>query len=232
MGSLRVDDILGGGWIAAFFIAVLAVLAWVNSISPKKWRLLSQTFFRLRLGRQTMREDINMQDRSLLGLLLVATLVTGLFGWQAGVVHGLFSMDEAAGGSLRFAEICIIALIVLSLHLMVIKTASMLFQADGGAGEYFYTIVLMFIALGLFLIPVTLLAAYQVRWRQVMVAIGGVAVLVMLLYRWVRAMAIGLGQGTPAGYIVLYLCAAEFLPAAIAVQSLQHVLNVDAEPHP
>ena len=50
--------------------------------SQKRRRLLWGATVRARLGRQTLREDIDLQDRTLIALVLVSVLITGLFGYQ------------------------------------------------------------------------------------------------------------------------------------------------------
>ena len=85
-GTPLMGDALGSEWTTVLLLGVLAVLAWTNRTAARKWRVLARGLFRMRLGRQLMREEIDLQDRSLLVLLGVSVLVLGLFGWQAGVV--------------------------------------------------------------------------------------------------------------------------------------------------
>ena len=40
-----------------------------------------------------------------------------------------------------------------------------------------------------------------------------------LAYRWLRGVWIGLGEGVPLRYIILYFCAAELMPVLLAVHA-------------
>lgn len=226
MGTPRVVDPLSTEWVALFFVAVVAGLVWIHAISPRKWRLLLHAVTRLRLGRQTMREDLDLQDRALIALLVMATALIGLFAYQLGVSQGGFIPSWS-----KALEIMLIVLVTLGIQMGLLRLAGYLFQGDGGAGEYIYTIVLLVIALGLVLLPVDLLAAYHPDRRTALLAFGVLAVVAMVLYRWLRAVVIGVGSGTPLGYILLYLCALEILPVAIAIRSLQQALPPDVRPH-
>ena len=43
-----------------------------------------------------------------------------------------------------------------------------------------------------------------------------------VLYRWFRAVLIGVGEGVPLRHVFLYLCTAEIVPVAIAIHSATH----------
>jgi hypothetical protein len=43
----------------------------------------------------------------------------------------------------------------------------------------------------------------------------------MLVFRWFRALLCGRGGGLSTGYVLLYLCALEILPVALALQQLR-----------
>lgn len=226
MGTLRPSDPLNTEWVAIFFIAVVAALAWIHAISPRKWRLLVQSVSRLRLGRQTIREDVDLRDRTLIALLVIAAALIGLFSYQWSV-----NVGRVEPAWLHAVEAMMIVLVVITAQITLVRGAGFLFQADGGGEEYIYTFVLLVVALGLILLPIALLVAYRPEWRPVLLAIGALAMALMVLYRWLRAVAIGSGSGTPFRYIFLYLCALEILPVAIAFRTLQQALPPDVRPH-
>ena len=82
MGTLRFQDPLSADWVALLFVLVLAQLAWTNVTSPKKWRLVMEGAFRTRISRRSMREEIDLQDRSLPGLWWAALVGGALFIYQ------------------------------------------------------------------------------------------------------------------------------------------------------
>jgi hypothetical protein len=73
--------------------------------------------------------------------------------------------------------------------------------------------------LGLVLLPVVALMAYQPEWRPTLRVAGLLLTGSMLGYRWVRGMLIGVGEGVSPRHVFLYLCTAEMLPVALAVHA-------------
>ena len=216
-GTLRINDPLSADWVTGILLLVFVLLAYTNVASPKKWRLLWSSMFTLRLGKQVLREDVDPQDRTLIGLIVVAVVMLALFAYQVAVVSGVPSSDLALfGRSLLFVVVALLA------HVLVLNLLGVLFRADGGLMEYLYTMLLITIVLGMVLLPVVLLVAYQPGLRSVLVPLGGTVVALLVLYRWSRAVLIGVGEGVPLRHVFLYLCTAEIVPVVLAIHSATH----------
>lgn len=216
-GAERAGDPLSADWVSLLLLACVLVLATINVGSPRKWRVLRQSVWRLRMGQQTLREEVDLRDRNVLGLMIVAAVSVALFLWQAGVwraVSHMPSLAAIAGG--------IIALLIA--HAILLWIVSALAKADGGGSEYLFSGALLFVSLGIVLLPIGTLMAYQPQWRDTLLVIGLCLVGAMLLYRWVRGAWIGIGQGVAPGYIFIYLCAAEIMPLLLAAQALQRTI--------
>ena len=213
--TLRVHDILNEGWVGALLLGAIIVLAWTNVSARKKWNLLREGVFRLRLGQQTMRDDISLRDRGLIALILTAVVLIALFVYQLSVHTG-----NLGSGSNGYMSILLAVGLVVAGQALLVRFTSWFFKADPGLGEYLYTSLLLTTAAGLALLPAVLVIAYQPSARSIAVVVGAGVLAAMLLYRWFRAVVIGLGQGVGAGSIFLYICAAEILPAALAAQAL------------
>ena len=216
-GTLRINDPLSADWVTGILLLVFVLLAYTNVASPKKWRLLWSSMFTLRLGKQVLREDVDPQDRTLIGLIVVAVVMLALFAYQVAVVSGVPSSDLALfGRSLLFVVVALLA------QVLVLNLLGVLFRADGGLMEYLYTMLLITIVLGMVLLPVVLLVAYQPGLRSVLVPLGGTVVALLVLYRWSRAVLIGVGEGVPLRHVFLYLCTAEIVPVVLAIHSATH----------
>ncbi len=211
---VRANDPLKAEWVTALLLAVFGALAYTNIGSPKKWRLLSQAMFRMRLGRQTLREEIDLQDRTFLGLLMVAIAVISLFVWQA-FVH---SADENA---LTYGQWFVTVSLALAGHGLLLRLLTSLLATDRGLSEHLSTGLLLFILNGMALLPVSVLIAYQPEWRSSLFVVGSILIALLLLYRWVRGAWIGLGEGVPVRYIFLYICAAEVIPVLLLIRAFR-----------
>ncbi|MCB9183149.1 MAG: DUF4271 domain-containing protein [Flavobacteriales bacterium] len=212
-GIPRASDPLTAEWATGVFLSCLLILATINLGSPRKWRVLRQAAFRMRLGRQTLRDEVDTSDRNLLGLLGVATAATAMLLWQVGMQYG-------PPGTPDYWVVFLALCAILGAQAVLIRLTANLAQADGGATEYLYTGTLLYAALGIALLPVVMLAAYWPEWRPGLLWTGLVLSALALLYRWVRGAWMGLGEGVPLRYIFLYLCAAEMLPLALVLHLL------------
>jgi len=217
MDQLRGVDYLAPEWVAGLLLLAMGLLAWVNLVSPRQWTVLARSFGALRLGRHRLREELDMRDRTLAGLAVLSILVLALFAYQVLLYHG-----RVAHGAAEFARVLLVVAAVLAGQVVVLQALRWLPGEDGGLKEYLYTVIVFQVVLGLLLLPVAALMAYpgQVAWRGWLWQAGMAIVAAVVLFRWVRAVAVGLGNGTPVRYIFLYLCALEILPAALA---LEHV---------
>jgi hypothetical protein len=216
-GSLRAHDALAADWVAALLASCLLVLATISIGSPRKWRLLRQAAFRMRIGRQALRDETDLGDRSILGLLTVAVISMGLFLWQCAA---LYRPDLQATFGLVVAGVAA----VLLAQGIALRLSSLLAGADGGTREHLFTGTLLHTATGLALLPIAVLMAYQVSWRPALTAAGLGLLALAAAFRWLRGAWIGAGEGVSPRYIILYLCAAELLPFLLAWHALRQSL--------
>jgi hypothetical protein len=218
MDVLRGTDPLSGDWMALVVVLATGLLGWINVVAPKKWRLLTSTVFGLRLGRQSMRDEVDLQDRTLVALVIMAMGVLALFLYQWGVLYG-----GGTQGLLVWARIFGLCLALFVGQVLLLRMLGLLFRGDGGSMEYVYTLLLLNVALGVALLPVVALMAWphQPSWRPWISGLGLFLLGAMLLFRWFRALLCGRGGGLPTGYVLLYLCALEILPVALALQHLR-----------
>lgn len=216
MGEPRIHDPLSADWVVLVLLALLAQLAWTNVVSPRKWSLILDGAFRARISRRSLREDIDLQDRSMLGLLAALLAGLALFVQQALVLRG--SLDAGISG---YAGVAVALLLLVFLQVYLLRALSWLFRGDGGLQEYTYALVLNHLVLGAALLPVAVLVAFRPELRPILLPVGGAIAAVVVLLRWGRAVLIGRSAGVPFRHIFLYLCAAEMLPVLFVLRSLQ-----------
>lgn len=219
MDELRAVDALGSGWLAGILILTVGMLAWVQMVSPRQWVVLSKSFGAFRLGRHRLREELDMRDRTLTGLAVMSTVVIALFGYQIFLYN-----DWIQHGIMGFLQILLVVTLVILAQLALLQTIRLLPALDGGLEEYLYTVIVFHVVLGLLLLPVVTLMSFpgKVLWREWIWLVGLAIVGATILFRWVRAVVVGMGNGTPLRYIFLYLCTLEILPAALALEQARH----------
>ena len=214
MDQLRAIDPLGAGWLAVVVLLACGALAWVNLTAPRQWGVLLHSFASVRLGKQRVRAELDLSDRNLALLLLTAILLIGVFAYEVAYFRGW-----GASGLAAFGKALGLTAIVVMAQMILLRTVRALADADGGLEEYLRTVVVLNVVLGLALLPLAIAMAWPawVAWRTPVCIAGLVLAAAVLLFRWVRAVAIGLGHGTPIRYVFIYLCAAEAMPFALAL---------------
>jgi hypothetical protein len=227
MDQLRAVDHLGVGWMAGILVLALGVLAWVNMVSPRQWTVVSRSFLAFRLGSNRLREDLDLRDRTLTGLLILATVVIAVFTYQSLLYRGWVVPGFGTAG-----RILLFVVGITVAQLLLIRSLAFLAGPDGDQKEYFYTVIIIHICLGLLLVPVVTLMAYppRVAWREGVWLAGMALVAALVLFRWVRAVVVGLGGGVPLRYIFIYLCALEILPVGLLLERAWHF--IPPTPHP
>lgn len=225
--TLRATDALASDWMVGVLLVVFGCLAFASMASPRKLGLLFSSFFALRLGKQTLRDELDLRDRTLVVLFIAGAMLIALFGYQLTLYGG-----GVEPGFLYYLEVLGLVAGGLLVPLLVLQCISLLAGTEEGIGEYFHTVVLFNIMMGLVLLPATMLMAYPyaIPWRDWVWPIGLLAVLLLLLFRWGRALVIGVAEGVPLRYIFLYLCGAEIVPVALFYQQLRHLLPALAHP--
>jgi len=208
LDKLRPVDPLSAEWVTAVFLGVVVIMAMVNMSAPRKWRLLVRSMFVMRLGKQALREEMDLQDRAFLGLLLAGTTILALFGWQSLTLHGQGT---------AFPVLLGVVAGIIALHYFLIRAVGLVMRSALGMEEYLYTGFLIFMLTGVLLLPLVVFIAYRAEWRSWALIAGAVVLLLLLLYRWFRGAWIGMGEGIPLRYIILYFCAAELLPVLLVL---------------
>ena len=156
-----------------------------------------------------------MRDRTLTGLVVLSTFVIAMFAYQVLLYHGWIQH-----GFVEFGRILLVVAVVAFAQVAFLRAITVLPANDGGTEEYLYTVILMHVVMGLFLLPVVTVMSFpwRVAWREWAWIVGAAIIGFTILFRWVRAATIGMGNGVPLRYIFIYLCALEILPVGLAIE--------------
>jgi Domain of unknown function (DUF4271) len=214
-GTLRFHDSFGAGWVAIVLLLLLAMLAWVNTSRSKVWRVLGEAVLRARMGKQTLREDVDLKDRAVWVLLASTVLSLSLFLAQ---LHAARTGQAIAPNDFLAWSAGTAAGLVL--HVLFLYGLGWLFRQAERVGEYLYSVIFLHVATGLCILPLAGAIAWNVPLRPGLLVVGVAVVVILLGMRWTKGVLIGLGSGMRLRWIVLYLCAAEVLPIAFLVKSL------------
>lgn len=213
---VRAQDPLSSEWVTMIFLLGLVMLTTILRSAPRKWHSLMRAGFRKRMARQEMQEEMDLRDRNYLGLVLLGIGVLAGFIWQSLHILGV-------NGPSYVVLIGLVTAVLIAQGI-VARLLAFFARTDAGTSEYARTGALIFTLLGLFMLPLAVLIAYRIEWRWHLMVVGMAMGAVALLYRWLRGAWIGMGEGVPLRYIILYFCAAEAMPLLLAVHALRPLL--------
>lgn len=161
------------------------------------------------------REEYALTGRVSIMLSLNFLFMSGLFFWQT---LQYFGID--ADGVQGFGLIMLAVLAAYFVKILSVRMLGSVFELREQASEYSYNILLFNKMAGLFLFPVVLLLAFA---RQIpaefLIWTGLGFLLILLIYRILRALLIGLGSPSVSFlYIIIYLCTLEMLPFVVIIK--------------
>ena len=210
----RAHDPLAADWVTGLFLLALIFIAAINRNAPRKWRFLLREGLRIRQGPKALRDELDLQDRNYLGIVLLAIASIALFAWQS--LH----VEQVEDAPSYLSLIGILTLVLVALW-SIVRLSGVLAGSHAATREHARAGSIILAMLGLALFPLVVLMAFQAAWREELVRVGYVLVTAALLYRWVRGIGVGMVEGVPIRYIILYFCAAEAMPLLLAIHALR-----------
>ncbi len=214
-GVVRAADALQSPWLIGAFFLMLVLLAWCNVTDPLRLRQMIRTAVMVRPPKQTFREEFHLYDRLVLPLLAMAVLSISVFLYQFGVVIGRLAPEQTT-----LLRIVVATILMVIASVALLRAIGWCSNSEQGILQYIYHGILQLILLGLLLLPLSLMLTFAPLPRDLLIFVGLILVGAVVLLRWFRGVSLGLSAGIPVIYIVLYLCAAEILPALIGLRML------------
>jgi Domain of unknown function (DUF4271) len=205
------------GWITLVLMGSFTALVLLHVFDRRRLFQLMNGVFRQGSVSMLYREESTITSRVSILLLINYILMASLFLWQSGSFFGA-QFDHAG----QFGIIALSLILIYLIKITMTRMLGSIFGIRESAVEYVYNIILFNKTTGLILFPVSLMLAFawQVS-RDVLVWTGIVSILLMLIYRTLRLILIGMGTSTVSFfYIILYLCTLEILPFLILFKIL------------
>lgn len=214
------------GWTVVLFIAIFSILAWLNVSYAKRIRQLFEAIASNRYIRQLMREEFAFTHPTSVFLTLIYLLTGSLILTEANYLlqWNVFSSETAPGADfVIFVKFLVLVSVFYFTKLIAIRLSTALFSAAEEGTEYLFNLLLFNNMLGLVFLPLTLAIVFStaIPARTILFLAGGIA-LTAFIFRIIKIIYLG-GMLTKISksYIILYICALEFLPLLVAIKTLQ-----------
>jgi MFS family permease len=204
-------------WMAVVFVLTLIGIAWLRHNDPRRIQRLFLSIFNVRLLRQVLREEIAFSNSTSFVLSTIALFGISLFLYVGKMVLGVEAIEGS--GLLLFGKISLLVFIVYLIKFLGIRAIQILGDGDFGLSEYVFNVFLFNQIAGLVLMPVMAIAVYvSLPFALIVTAAGAVVLSSFILIRIGRGLSNAMRLHVRPFYIVLYLCALEFLPLALLIK--------------
>lgn len=221
--QIKADYTLGEEWMIGLFALVLAIVAFVKFRHSKKFNKLFEAFQNPRMVRQLMREEQVFANGPSVLLDVNFWLMLSLFIYFL-IKQSSETLYDTYGIHIMWVTmLCVLAAYIIK-YLAVLILGSF-FDKSYGSGEYLYNVYIINKAMGLILLPLNIMIAFfPIKTSLFLIVLTIVIISLLLAFRTIRGVRIGMDNNAKELYLFLYLCALEILPLAMIVQELNTLI--------
>jgi len=207
------------GWFFPVLLFVLTIYTWLRIFYYKYFNQLIQAFLNTNLTNQMVRDENILVQRASILLALTFNIIAALFLYLLSLEIG-WSLGGIGNGFNRFAFFITIVSAAYTFKFLILKIIGWLFDLDREMATYIFNIFLIINVLGLVLVPIVALMAYNPHIEPHFLAILSLWVIgIAFCYRIFRGLLSGLSvSGFSPLYLFLYLCTLEIAPLLVLIR--------------
>lgn len=200
-------------WLFPVLLFVFAILTWLRIFYSKYFSQMTQALLNNNLTNQIVRDENILVQRASIFLSIAFNLIGALFLYLVSIHYG-WEVGGIGTGFQRFIFYAIIVSAIYVLKFLVLKISGWLFNLDREMATYIFNIFLINNLVGLALLPIIALLAYnQVLSVSVLVILSTVIISAGLVYRVFRGLMISFSvSGFSVPYLILFLATFELAP--------------------
>lgn len=206
-------------WFFPVFIVVLAIYTWLRIFYNKYFNQLLQAFLNTNLTNQIVRDENILVQRASILLALTFNIIAALFLYLLSLELD-WNLGGIGEGFNRFAFFITIVSAAYTFKFLILKIIGWLFDLDREMATYIFNIFLINNVLGLILVPIVALMAYNPFIESPFIAVLSIWLIGMaFLYRLIRGLLSGMSvSGFSPLYLFLYLCTLEIAPLLVLIR--------------
>lgn len=206
-------------WFFPVFILTLAIYTWLRIFYNKYFNQLLQAFLNTNLTNQMVRDENILVQRASILLALTFNIIVSLFLYLLSIELN-WNLGKIGVGFNRFAFFLTIVSAVYTFKFLTLKIIGWLFDLDREMATYIFNIFIINNVLGLVLVPIVALMAYNPVIEPHFLAVLSLWIIgIAFLYRLLRGLASGLSvSGFSVLYLFLYLCTLEIAPLLVLIR--------------
>ncbi len=206
-------------WFFPVMLFVLAIYTWLRLFYNKYFNQLIEAFLNSNLTNQIVRDENILVQRASILLALTFNIIAALFLYLLSLEIG-WGLGGIGTGFNRFAFFITIVSAGYTFKFLILKIIGWLFDLDREMATYIFNIFLINNVLGLILVPIVALMAYNPAIQTHFLANLSLWLIALAFcYRIFRGLRSGLSvSGFSPLYLFLYLCTLEIAPLLVLIR--------------
>lgn len=203
-------------WVPGFLLVSLFIFAWIKILYQKYIVQVITSVLNYQTATRLLRERNILFQNMALGLNFVFAINTGLFLYY---LIQYFNPQFNMGQVITVFSLAVSIIIFYNVKTFFCRLLGNIFQIKEEFAEYVHNINLYNKNVGLFLFPIVVSFPYiGIEYKTLLVYTGILIIGGLYILRIIRGVQIILRKGASIFYLILYLCAVEFLPVILLVK--------------
>jgi hypothetical protein len=206
-------------WFFPLIIIILIVFTWLRLFYSKFFSQMVQAFLNSNLANQIVRDENIFVQRASVYLSILFNLVAALFLYLLSIRFN-WSLGGIGNGFSRYVFFVITVSSAYAIKFLILKICGWLFEQEREMATYIFNIFLINNILGMALLPIICLIAYnEALTFSWVLTLPIILIAIAFLWRIFRGLQIGLSitSFSPL-YLFLYLCTLEIAPLVVLIR--------------
>lgn len=206
-------------WLFPILILVVLVFTWLRIFYQKYFSQMIQAVLNNNLTNQIVRDENILVQRASVFLSIAFHLTGALFLYLVSIYLG-WGVGGLGTGFSRFLFFTVLVSLVYTLKFLILKISGWLFNLEREMSTYIFNIFLINNCVGIALVPVIALLAYN-QWlpASTLILTGAILIGMGYVYRSVRGILIGFSvPGFSFLYLLLFLATFEIAPLIVIIR--------------
>lgn len=198
-------------WLLGVILVALILFASVRLVFGKYLSHLMTSLINYSTASRLFRERGYKITHGSFRLDVMSLLVTSIFVYQLSNHDGSFTWLGLGGYKLLFAYFALLGAYGIG-KLVLYHLSGALFMKSPVVSEVFFNYGIYTRALGVFLLPIIIVASLAPEWSKIMFAVGISISVLLYVASLIRGALVALRNGISIFYLILYLCILEIFP--------------------
>jgi hypothetical protein len=206
-------------WVIVIIIGLLMYTGLLNLALNKDVKNVLQSFYSKRLILQAVKDEVNINFWSFVGLFLLFGFTFGLFLYQ---LSGYYNSYYSISGVRLFVSLSLIIIALFAVKFLALKILGFIFDINRLVNEYVSVLYLTYFNIAFVFLPLTVgFSLLDAKFIPYLLAVALIVIVVIFTWLYLRSSVNIISNFRfHKFYLFIYLCALEICPVLILIKAL------------